>query len=111
MSDASDPRVVHDFNAVLAEIASDDKDTTATLFKVGEQEFTIPSPLDWSDDVVEIQAIAATNPRAVNPVAFAKALLGDDQYADFKAAGGSAVKFMKFFGQVMGGDAGESQAS
>jgi hypothetical protein len=110
VSDTNDPRVVHDFNAVLAEIAADDNDTGATFFRVGDREFTIPSPLEWSDEVVEIQAAAAEK-KPVNPVAFAMALLGDDQYAEFKAVGGSSMKFMKFFGQIMGGDAGESPAS
>lgn len=102
--------VVHDFDSVVAEVAATG-DSRAITFSLGGDEFTIPSPLDWSDDVVELQAAAGANPGAANPVALAKAFLGEEQYKAFRDAGGSAMKFMKFFERVMGGQVGESPAS
>jgi hypothetical protein len=104
-------RKVLDYDQLLAEYRENDE-RPPILFHVGAREFTIPAPLDWSDDLVEMQASAQSNPESVNPVAMAKAFLGEEQYAEFKAAGGTAMHFnMVLLPKALGATVGESSAS
>lgn len=56
----------------------------AIVIEAGELEFTIPAPECWPD---EIGALA----KADDSIGMAKALLGEDDYALFVEAGGSAA--------------------
>jgi hypothetical protein len=104
-------RKVLDYDQLLAEYRDNDE-RPPILFRVGGHEFNIPAPLDWSDELVEMQSAAQNSPEAVNPVAMAKAFLGEEQYAEFKAAGGTAMHFnMVLLPKALGASVGESSAS
>lgn len=98
---------VYDFDAVINEIASDSERKPIEFNKGGET-FTIPTPLDWPDELASLQAEAANG--NVDVVELATAMLGADQWDRYVAAGGTAMKFMKFYEHVIG-KPGESPAS
>lgn len=110
MEKAANPQIVHDFDKVVSE-ATKNGDADAIVFQLDGQRFVLPAPLDWPDEVIELQAAAANDPGLANPVALAKAYLGEEQYVRFQQAGGNAMRFMRFFEQVMNGTPGESPAS
>ena len=101
--------VVHDFDALVTEAVAGRK-SDPIVFKVGDETFRVAAVLDWPDEVVEMQTVAATNPAAFPIVDFATTLLGD-QYPAFKAAGGNAMKFMRFMETIQAEPVGESSAS
>jgi hypothetical protein len=111
---AVEAQIVHDFDALLAEVRSNDG--PPILFNMGAERFTIPNPLDWSDDVLRLQSVVAAEgpegqaavPGAV--VALAEALLGD-QYAKFEECGGSALHLSRVLPRMLGTPVGESSAS
>lgn len=103
-------QAVADFDALLDEARADLP--PAIQFRLGGEVFTVPSPLDWSDELLDKQTAAAANPDAADIVGLAKEFLGDDQYARFCAAGGSAMKFQLVMPKLMrGATMGESAAS
>lgn len=72
--------------------------------------FHIPPPMDWDDEIVELQAEAGANPRAANAAKLARAYLecgGEGQWERFKAAGGKAIVFMKFLDEKLAASTGE----
>lgn len=104
-------RKVFDYDQLLAEYRENDE-RPPVLFRVGGHEFSIPAPLDWSDELVEMQAATQSNPESVNLVAMARAFLGEEQYAKFKAAGGTAMHFnMVLLPKALGASVGESSGS
>jgi hypothetical protein len=102
-------RKVLDYEQLLAEYRAKNEQPEVVV-TVGDREFVIPSPLDWSDELVEMQANAQAN--NVNPVAMAKAFLGEEQYAEYKALGGTAMHFnLVLLPGALGTSVGESSAS
>jgi hypothetical protein len=90
---AVEAQIVHDFDALLAEVRSNDG--PPILFNMGAERFTIPNPLDWPDEVLRLQSVVASG-RAKRRfrrrlVSLAEALLGD-QYAKFEECGGTALR-------------------
>lgn len=102
----------YDFDAVVNEISKDANRKEITFRKGGET-FRIPAPLDWPDEILELQAEAGNNPAGTNPVRLARAYLeagGEGQWERYVAVGGTAMRFMKFFEHAVD-NAGESSAS
>lgn len=107
-------QVVHDFDALLDEVRAGDEAPALIKFTVQkgtakEQDFTIPSPLDWPDEVLRLQQAAAMENTAAM-VSLAEELLGD-QYSEFRAAGGSALRLWRVLPKMLGLSVGESSAS
>jgi hypothetical protein len=104
-------RKVLDYDQLVDEYRSSHNDRPDIIVTLGTVEFVIPSPVDWSDELVEMQFAAQNNPGATNPVAMAKAFLGD-QYDRFKDAGGTAMHFnLVLLPAALGASVGESSAS
>lgn len=106
---AVDEQAAQDFDALLEEARADLP--SAVVFHKGGETFTVPSPLDWSDELLDIQTAAAANPDAADVVGLAKAFLGEEQYARFVSVGGTAMKFQLVLPALMKGAMGESAAS
>jgi hypothetical protein len=103
-------QVIHDFDALLAEAQTNDSPPIVFTFK-GDQ-FTIPAPLEWSDEVLRLQSVVASEGMSVPAalVSMAEALLGD-QYPRFTELGGNALKFNLVLDKMLGSSVGESSAS
>jgi hypothetical protein len=80
------------------------------------EEFHVPAPLDWSDEIVELQTAAAAAKAKpdeyppISAVVLARAFLecgGEGQWERFRAAGGKAMRFMTFLEEKLQGNAGE----
>lgn len=101
-----------DFKALVREVRqrTDKGDTTFVLD--GDHVFRIPNPLDWPDELLEMQRQAALRPATADLVGLATAFMGGpDEYAQFKAEGGSAIQFQAVLEDLMGETLGESAAS
>lgn len=70
------------------------------------QTFRVPPPEVWPDDV---QKFVKGEEKDI--VGLSKAILGNDRYAAFCAAGGSAALLNAIFAEYHGADVGESPAS
>jgi hypothetical protein len=102
-------RIVFDFDALVAEARAKERPAAAFHTQDGT-EFEIPSPLDWSDEVLRLQSAAQRTQDPAVVVALCEALLGD-RYADFTERGGSAMKLNAVLPKMLGGTVGESSAS
>lgn len=100
-------RKVVDFDALLDEARAGDPPEVVFSFK--GTEFTISPPLEWSDELVRLQASAEGGNMAAL-VSFAEELLGD-QYVRFYELGGSAIKLNRVLDKLLGVSVGESSAS
>lgn len=106
----------YDFDAVCADVAAK-SDRKAIDFTLANGEtFHIPAPLDWSDEVVDLQTSAAAakaKPEEYPPisaVAIARSILeagGEGQWERFRAGGGTAMRFMSFLEEKLQGNPGE----
>jgi hypothetical protein len=107
-ADVVEAQVVHDFDALLNEARASDK--PAAVFHMADgTTFTIPQPVEWSDEVLRLQAeVQANNTAAM--VSLAEELLGD-QYPAFVERGGSAMKLSRILDKLLGASVGESSAS
>lgn len=105
-------RAKRDYKALVAEHRAQNADAAPT-FDIDGYECRLRPPLEWSDDMLEMQA-ALEDPDAPGKlglmVKFVRELLGDD-YAEFKARGGKSAELMAVLPDIIGGEAGESAAS
>lgn len=92
----------HRYN--LQDFKAGKADEGAILIEADGRTFKVPPPLLWSDEVTE----AATRGQASF---VGEALLGSDDFAAFRAAGGTGTILMAMISEVHGADVGESSAS
>ena len=95
-------RVEHRFN--LQDYKASKADEGAVFIDAGDRTFRIPPPLLWDDDVTEAA-------RAGKSTEFGNALLGAEDFAAFRAAGGTGTLLMSMVNEVHGTGVGESSAS
>jgi len=95
-------RQEHRFN--LQDYKASKADEGAIFIDAGDRTFRVPPPLLWDDDVTE----AAAAGRATE---VGEALLGTDDFAAFRKAGGTGTLLMSMVNEVHGADVGESSAS
>lgn len=87
---------------VLDEYKARKAETSALIVEAGGETFTIPPPPCWPDNFVDLA-------RANDNVGLAKAILGGDEvYARWIAAGGTAALLLGLVQDEMGASMGES---
>lgn len=95
-------REEHRFN--LQDYKASKADEGAVFIDAGGRTFRVPPPLLWGDDVTEAA-------RTGQAVAFGESLLGAEDFAAFRAAGGTGTLLMSMVNEVHGTGVGESSAS
>jgi hypothetical protein len=86
--------VVYDADKLVSEI-----EDSAQPFNLKGEQFFVPSPLTWSDEIMELPMVEA-----------ARTLLGED-YDRFKSVGGNAALLNRIVGEIYGAEMGGSSAS
>lgn len=91
-------RKVYDLAKV---IAAEIEKARPMVIKVGEVSIEVPPPVLWPD----------SSQSAENDVELAKLVLGEDDYALFTEAGGTAALLFQLVAEHQGASLGESEAS
>jgi hypothetical protein len=104
-------RKVLDYDQLLAEYRENDE-RPPILFHVGAREFTIPAPLDWSDDLSRCRrAHRATRSRSTR-WRWPRRSSARSSTPSSRRAGGTAMHFnMVLLPKALGATVGESSAS